>query len=76
MRSLKTARPLLASVAYFVLFAMIMFSYVFHAFRISTLTHFIDTVSLVSSRLKVLSAGRVILSRAISNSVASHVVHL
>ena len=26
MRSLKTARPLLASVAYFVLFAMILFS--------------------------------------------------
>ena len=28
MRSLKTARPLLASVAYFVLFAMLLFSYV------------------------------------------------
>lgn len=28
MRSLKTARPLLASVAYFVLFAMVLFSYV------------------------------------------------
>jgi hypothetical protein len=28
MRSLKTARPLLASVAYFVLFAMALFSYV------------------------------------------------
>ena len=29
MHSLKTARPLLASVAYFVIFAMVVFSYVF-----------------------------------------------
>lgn len=29
MHSLKTARPLLASVAYFVVFAMVLFSYVF-----------------------------------------------
>ena len=30
MHSLKTARPLLASVAYFVIFAMVLFSYVFY----------------------------------------------
>ena len=38
MRSLKTARPLLTSVAYFVLFAMVLFSYVgasFLSFRAS-----------------------------------------
>jgi voltage-dependent calcium channel len=34
MHSLKTARPLLASVAYFVVFAMVLFSYVFFSFSI------------------------------------------
>lgn len=37
MHSLKTARPLLASVAYFVVFAMVLFSYVFFSLSLEIL---------------------------------------